>query len=32
MAVNDGINRVRIVAPVPAGSQVCGRFTPADDI
>lgn len=28
MALNYGVNRVRFVTPVPAGSQVRGRFTP----
>ena len=27
MAVNYGLNRVRFVAPVPAGSRIRGRFT-----
>jgi len=29
MAINYGLNRVRFVAPVPAGSRVRGRFTVA---
>jgi acyl dehydratase len=29
MAINYGLNRVRFVSPVPAGSRVRGRFTPA---
>jgi acyl dehydratase len=29
MAVNYGFNRVRFIAPVPAGSRVRGRFSPA---
>lgn len=28
MAVNYGVNRVRFMAPVPAGSRLRGRFTP----
>ena len=28
MAINYGLNRVRFMAPVPAGSRVRGRFTP----
>src|SRR5260221_7292087 len=28
MAINYGVNRVRFVSPVPAGSRVRGRFTP----
>jgi acyl dehydratase len=28
MAINYGTNRVRFVAPVPAGSRIRGRFTP----
>jgi acyl dehydratase len=28
MAINYGLNRVRFVAPVPAGSRVRARFTP----
>lgn len=28
MAVNYGLNRVRFVSPVPAGTRVRGRFTP----
>jgi acyl dehydratase len=28
-AVNYGLNRVRFLAPVPAGSRIRGRFTPA---
>jgi acyl dehydratase len=29
MAINYGVNRVRFVSPVPSGSRVRGRFTPA---
>ena len=29
MAINYGLNRVRFVSPVPVGSRVRGRFTPA---
>jgi acyl dehydratase len=29
MAINYGLNRVRFIAPVPAGSRVRGRFAPA---
>jgi acyl dehydratase len=29
MAINYGVNRLRFVAPVPAGSRVRARFTPA---
>lgn len=29
MAINYGANRVRFVSPVPSGSRVRGRFTPA---
>jgi len=29
LAINYGVNRVRFVTPVPAGSRVRGRFTPA---
>ncbi|MBI3403730.1 MAG: MaoC family dehydratase [Acidobacteria bacterium] len=29
MAINYGVNRVRFVSPVPSGSKVRGRFTPA---
>jgi acyl dehydratase len=29
MAINYGVNRVRFVAPVPAGARVRGRFSPA---
>ena len=29
LAINYGVNRVRFVAPVPAGSRVRARFTPA---
>ena len=29
MAINYGLNRVRFVAPVPAGSRVRARFAPA---
>ena len=29
MAINYGVNRVRFVSPVPAGSRVRGRFTVA---
>jgi acyl dehydratase len=28
MAINYGLNRVRFVAPVPAGSRIRGRFSP----
>ena len=28
MAINYGLNRVRFIAPVPAGSRVRGRFVP----
>jgi acyl dehydratase len=28
MAINYGLNRVRFIAPVPAGSRVRGRFSP----
>ncbi len=28
MAINYGVNKVRFVSPVPAGSRVRGRFTP----
>lgn len=28
MAINYGVNRVRFIAPVPAGSRVRGRFSP----
>lgn len=28
-AVNYGLNRVRFIAPVPAGSSIRGRFAPA---
>jgi acyl dehydratase len=28
MAINYGVNRVRFILPVPAGSRVRGRFTP----
>jgi acyl dehydratase len=28
MAINYGLNRVRFISPVPAGSRVRGRFTP----
>jgi acyl dehydratase len=28
MAVNYGLNRVRFVAPVPAGARIRGRFSP----
>ena len=28
MAINYGLNRVRFVSAVPAGSRVRGRFTP----
>jgi acyl dehydratase len=28
LAINYGCNRVRFVAPVPAGSRIRGRFTP----
>jgi acyl dehydratase len=30
MAINYGVNRVRFVSPVPSGSRVRGRFTPAE--
>jgi acyl dehydratase len=30
MALNYGLNRVRFVAPVPAGSRIRGRFTLAE--
>ena len=30
MAVNYGVNRVRFMSPVPAGSRVRGRFSPMD--
>src|SRR5262245_48767879 len=29
MAINYGSNRVRFVAPVPSGSRIRGRFSPA---
>ena len=29
LAVNYGVNRVRFVAPVPSGSRIRARFTPA---
>jgi acyl dehydratase len=29
MVINCGFNRVRFIAPVPAGSRVRGRFSPA---
>ena len=29
MAINYGLNRVRFIAPVPAGSRVRGRFSPS---
>jgi acyl dehydratase len=29
MALNYGLNRVRFISPVPAGSRVRGRFTPS---
>jgi len=29
MAINYGLNRVRFIAPVPAGSRIRGRFVPA---
>jgi len=29
MAINYGMNRMRFVAPVPAGSRIRARFTPA---
>jgi acyl dehydratase len=34
LAINYGLNRVRFVAPVPSGSRVRARFTPAavDDV
>ena len=28
MAINYGLNRVRFIAPVPAGSRIRGRFAP----
>jgi acyl dehydratase len=28
MAINYGLNRVRFITPVPAGSRIRGRFTP----
>jgi acyl dehydratase len=28
LAINYGLNRVRFIAPVPAGSRLRGRFTP----
>lgn len=28
MAINYGVNRVRFVSPLPAGSRIRGRFTP----
>jgi acyl dehydratase len=28
MAINYGVNRVRFITPVPAGSRIRGRFTP----
>jgi acyl dehydratase len=28
MAINYGLDRVRFVAPVPAGSRIRGRFAP----
>jgi acyl dehydratase len=28
MVINYGVNRVRFISPVPAGSRVRGRFTP----
>jgi acyl dehydratase len=28
LAINYGVNRVRFVAPLPAGSRIRGRFTP----
>jgi len=28
MAINYGLNRVRFISPVPAGSRIRGRFTP----
>ena len=30
MGVNYGLNKVRFVAPVPGGSKIRGRFTPAE--
>ena len=27
MGINYGLDRVRFVSPVPAGSRICGRFT-----
>jgi acyl dehydratase len=29
MAINYGLNRVRFISPVPSGSRVRGRFSPA---
>ena len=29
MAINYGLNRVRFITPVPAGSRIRGRFVPA---
>src|SRR6184192_714837 len=29
MAINYGANRVRFIAPVPSGSRIRGRFSPA---
>ena len=29
MAINYGVNRVRFISPVPAGSRIRGRFSPA---
>jgi acyl dehydratase len=28
LTINYGVNRVRFVAPLPAGSRIRGRFTP----
>jgi acyl dehydratase len=28
MAINYGLNRVRFISPVPAGSRIRGRFVP----
>jgi acyl dehydratase len=30
MAINYGLNRVRFIAPVPAGSRIRGRFSPSN--
>ncbi len=29
LAINYGVNRVRFIAPVPAGARIRGRFSPA---